>query len=303
LLNQIIIMKIERYAGIDIGSNGVRLLIMNIYEIKGTVEFDKAILVRAPVRLGSDSFVKNEIQDDSIEMLTEAMKSFYSLMRCYQVKNFKAYATSALREAMNHQDVIEKVLKESKIQIELIDGKKEAEIIYKTQISHYIKDDKGYLFIDVGGGSTEVTYYHNLKAVASKSFKIGTVRLLKNLVEQKEWKALEEYIQSIDISKDSVAVGTGGNINTLFKKSQKPFGKSLTLKYIKDMHKELKLMTVDERIIEYKFNPDRADVIVPALDIYSTIMKLSKINEIYVPKIGLADGIVRSLYLETRNSQ
>jgi len=289
-------MKIEKYAGIDIGSNGVRLLIMNVYDIKGHIEFDKAMLVRAPVRLGSDSFVKNEIQEDSIEMLTEAMKSFYSLMKCYNVKKYRTCATSALRESINCQEVIDIVYKNSGIKIEIIDGKEEAEIIYKTQIIDYIKDDKGYLFIDVGGGSTEVTYYHKGKAKASQSFKIGTVRSLKNLVEYKEWQALEDYIKSINISEDSVAVGTGGNINTLFKKSQKPFGKPLTAKYIKDMYRTLKLMTVDERIIEYKFNPDRADVIVPALEIYHTIMKIAKINEIYVPKIGLADGIVRTLY-------
>lgn len=289
-------MKIDRYAGIDIGSNGVRLLIMNVYVIKGVPEFDKAILVRAPVRLGSDSFVKNEIQEDSINMLSEAMKSFYSLMKCYNVKKYRACATSALREAINCEEVVEKVFINSQIKIDIIDGKEEAEIIYQTQISDYIKDDKGYLFIDVGGGSTEVTYYHKGKARASQSFKIGTVRTLKNLVEHKEWQALEEYIQSIKISEDTVAVGTGGNINTLFKKSQKPFGKPLTAKYIKDMYKTLKLMTVDERIIEYKFNPDRADVIVPALEIYYTIMKLAKTNEIYVPKIGLADGIIRTLY-------
>jgi exopolyphosphatase / guanosine-5'-triphosphate,3'-diphosphate pyrophosphatase len=293
-------MKIERYAGIDIGSNGVRLLIMNIYTIAGQVVFDKATLVRAPVRLGSDSFVKNEILPDSLAMLTEAMKSFYSLMKCYNVSHYRVCATSALREAINNQEVIDTVFKESKIKIELINGKEEAEIIYKTQISDYIKDDKGYVFIDVGGGSTEVTYYHQGIAKASKSFKIGTVRTLKNLVEHKEWLALEDYILSLNISPDAVAVGTGGNINTLFKKSQKAFGKPLSLKYINEMYKTLKLMTVDERIIEYKFNPDRADVIVPALEIYAMIMKLSKVNEIYVPKIGLADGIIRTLYAQNK---
>lgn len=289
-------MKIERYAGIDIGSNGVRLLIMNLYLIDDKPRFDKAILVRAPIRLGSDSFVKNEIQEDSIELLTEAMKSFYSLMKCYKVKKFRACATSALREASNSVEVVETVFKNSLIKIDLIDGKEEAEIIYTTQIADYIKDEKGYLFIDVGGGSTEITYYYKGKSRASRSFKIGTVRALKNLVEYKEWVDMEQFLKDLKIAEDTVAVGTGGNINTLFKKSLKPLGKSLTLKYLKDMHKELKLLTVDERIIIHNYNPDRADVIVPALEIYTTIMKSAKINEIYVPKIGLADGIVRSLY-------
>lgn len=289
-------MKIERYAGIDIGSNGVRLLIMNIYIIDAIPKFDKAILVRAPIRLGSDSFVKNEIQDDTIEMLTEAMKSFHSLMKCYKVKKYRACATSALRESSNASEVVAQVYKNSQIQIELIDGKEEAEIIYTTQIADYIKDDKGYLFIDVGGGSTEVTYYFKGKSRASRSFKIGTVRALKNLVEYREWLELENFIKDLKLAEGSVAVGTGGNINTLFKKSQKPLGRPLTLKYLKDMYKDLKILTVDERIIQYNFNPDRADVIVPALEIYSNIMKSAKINEIYVPKIGLADGIVKSLY-------
>lgn len=291
-------MKIERYAGIDIGSNGVRLLIMNVYIINNKPRFDKAILVRAPIRLGSDSFVKNEIQNDSKEMLAEAMKSYYSLMKCYKVKKFRAVATSALREATNSKDVVEYVFNNSQIKIELIDGKEEAEIIYTTQISEYIKDEKGYLFIDVGGGSTEITYYYKGKCRASRSFKIGTVRALKNLVEHREWVEMENFIKELKIAEDTAAVGTGGNINTLFKKSQKPFGKPLTLRYLKEMHKELKLLTVDERIIHHNYNPDRADVIVPALEIYTTIMKSAKINDIYVPKIGLADGIVRSLYEE-----
>ena len=288
-------MKLERYAGIDIGSNGVRLLIMNVYPHQGEYIFDKTMLVRAPIRLGSDSFVKNEIQPHAIEMLTEAMKSFYSLMKVYEVKKFRACATSALREASNSQQVIDTVYRESHIPIEIIDGKKEAEIIYQTQVAEYIKDDKGYLFIDVGGGSTEITYYLRKKTIASKSFKIGTVRLLKELVEDTEWKELNDFITDISIQNNSVAVGTGGNINTLFKKSQQPLHKPLTTSYLSEMYTKLQAMSVDERIVHYKFNPDRADVIVPALEIYTKILKLSHIDAIYVPKIGLADGIVRQL--------
>lgn len=289
-------MKIERYAGIDIGSNGVRLLIMNIFEVNKKPEFVKAILVRAPIRLGSDSFVKNEIEADTMQMLCEAMNSFSSLMKCYKVKHYRACATSALREADNKKQVLECVMKNSGIKIELIDGAEEAEIIYRTQVKEIIDDNSGYLFIDVGGGSTEVTYYYRKKIVASRSFKIGTVRSLKNLVEHREWIELEEFIKSIKIKEDSSAIGTGGNINTLFKKSQKSYGKSLSLRYINEMYKELSLLTVDERIIQHKFNPDRADVIVPALHIYSQIMKYAAIKEIYVPKIGLADGLIRDLY-------
>lgn len=293
-------MRIERYAGIDIGSNGIRCLIVNVYDVGGKPEFVKTQLVRAPVRLGSDSFVKNELGHDTIEMLSEAMKAFYHLMKTYKVKKYRACATSALREADNAQQVVEYVKQQSGIKIDIITGSEEAEIIYHTQVKEIINDNKGYLFIDVGGGSTEVTYYHKKKTQASRSFKIGTVRTLKNLVEHREWIELENYIQSIKIADDSVAIGTGGNINTLFKKSQKALGKPLSLKYLKDQWKELSQMTVDERIIEYQFNPDRADVVVPALSIYTQIMKLAGIKEIYVPKIGLADGLVRDLYYSKR---
>jgi exopolyphosphatase/guanosine-5'-triphosphate,3'-diphosphate pyrophosphatase len=289
-------MKIEKYGGIDIGSNGVRLLIMNVFEVDKKAECVKAILVRAPVRLGSDSFVRNEIEDDTKEMLCEAMKSFLSLMKCYKVKHYRACATSALREADNQKEVINYVLNHSGVKIEIIDGAEEAEIIYRTQIKEIIDDNNGYLFIDVGGGSTEVTYYSKKKVVASRSFKIGAVRSLKNLVEHSQWVELESFISSIKIYENSVAIGTGGNINTLFKKSEKPFGKPLTLKYLKETYRDLNLLTVDERIIQYKFNPDRADVIVPAINIYCQIMKFANIKEIYVPKIGLADGLIRDLY-------
>lgn len=291
-------MKIERYAGIDIGSNGVRLLIMNVFQVKGKTYFNKTILVRAPIRLGSDSFVKNEIQENTKIMLNEAMKSFYSLMKCYNVKNYEACGTSALREAENKQEVIDFIFLNSGIKIKIIDGKEEADVIYKTQISEFIEDNNGYLFIDVGGGSTEITYYKNKKAVSSRSFKIGTVRSLKNLVEPNEWIVLKEFISELKLAENTVAVGTGGNINTLFKKSQKAMGAPLSLNYLKKMWVELEKLSLDERIIIHKFNPDRADVIVPALDIYIKIMQFATIKDILVPKIGLADGLIRNLYFK-----
>lgn len=294
-------MKIERYAGIDIGSNGVRLLIMNVFELDKKPEFIKAILVRAPVRLGSDSFVKNEIENDTLEMLCEAMKSFRSLMKCYKVKHYRACATSALREADNKKEVVSYILKNSGVNIDIIDGATEAEIIYRTQVKNIINDNNGYLFIDVGGGSTEVTYYFKKKIVTSRSFKIGTVRSLKNLVEHKEWIELEDFVRSTKIKDDSLAIGTGGNINTLFKRSQKSYGQSLSLRYLNEMYKELSLLTVDERIIQHRYNPDRADVIVPAIHIYTQIMKFAGIKEIYVPKIGLADGLIRDLYAKNHS--
>ena len=288
-------MKVDKYAGIDIGSNGVRLLIMNIYEKNGQRVYNKNMLVRAPIRLGSDSFVHNEIKEDTLHKLVLAMQSFKNLMDIYGVSKYKACATSAIREAQNNQEVVSHVFEKSGILIEIIDGKEEADIIYQTQINDFLKNDEAYLFIDVGGGSTEITYYNNKKRVQSKSFKIGTVRALKQLVSKTEWEEVYEFIKELKIKEGTFAVGTGGNINTLFKNSRKPLGSLLSYNYIKEQHKILNELTVDERIIEFGFNPDRADVIVPALDIYLNIMKKGGLKQILVPKIGLADGIVKSL--------
>jgi exopolyphosphatase/guanosine-5'-triphosphate,3'-diphosphate pyrophosphatase len=288
-------MKVDKYAGIDIGSNGVRLLIMNIYEKDGQRIYNKNMLVRAPIRLGSDSFVHNEIKEDTLNKLVLAMQSFKNLMDIYGVSKYKACATSAIREAQNNQEVVSHVFEKSGILIEIIDGKEEADIIYQTQINDFLKNDEAYLFIDVGGGSTEITYYNNKKRVLSKSFKIGTVRALKQLVSKNEWEEVDEFIKNLKIREGTYAVGTGGNINTIFKNSRKPLGSLLSYNYIKEQHKILSDLTVDERILQFGFNPDRADVIVPALDIYLNIMKKANLKQIVVPKIGLADGIVKSL--------
>ena len=288
-------MKVDKYAGIDIGSNGVRLLIMNVYEKNGQRIYNKNMLVRAPIRLGSDSFVHNEIKEDTLNKLVLAMQSFKNLMEIYGVSKYKACATSAIREAQNNQEVVAQVLEKSGILIEIIDGKVEADIIYKTQINEFLKNDEAYLFIDVGGGSTEITYYNNKKRVHSKSFKIGTVRALKQLVSKNEWEEVDEFIKELKIKEGAFAVGTGGNINTVFKNSRKPLGSLLSFNYIKEQHKILSELTVDERILQFGFNPDRADVIVPALDIYLNIMKKANLKQIVVPKIGLADGIIKSL--------
>lgn len=297
-------MKIERLAAIDIGSNAMRLLIMNVYEEDQVPVFNKSILVRAPVRLGSDSFVRNEIAPDTVEKMLHAMKSFYHLMKTYDVVAYKACATSAMREAENAAFIVEKIRDEAGIEIEVIDGKREAEIIYKTQILDFIETDQAYLFVDVGGGSTELTLFKNKKSIASKSFNIGTIRILKDLVQRSEWDALTEWIRTyIPHEEELVMIGSGGNINTVFKKSQKSLGSALSYKYMKNFLKELKQYTVDERIKVFGFNPDRADVIVPAMEIYTQVMKLANIKDVYVPKIGLADGLIRAVYEEYKISK
>ncbi|MCU0328141.1 MAG: exopolyphosphatase [Chitinophagales bacterium] len=294
-------MKIEKYAGIDIGSNGIRMLIMNVYKFNGNIEFNKNQLVRAPIRLGSDSFVRNEISPDTIERLCQAMISFSHLMQVYQVTHYRACATSALREAENAQEVIDIIAEKSGINIDLIDGNQEADIIFKYSIAHLLELGKNYLFIDVGGGSTELTYFENKKKIQAQSFKIGSVRSLKNLVSMSEWKRLEEFITKLKINNKTTAVGTGGNINSMLSRLGKDNKKILKYNNLVSELNQMQGMTVDERIFYYKFNPDRADVIVPALKIYTKVMKLAGLNEIYIPKMGLSDGIIKELYFQNHS--
>jgi exopolyphosphatase / guanosine-5'-triphosphate,3'-diphosphate pyrophosphatase len=293
-------MKIERFAGIDIGSNAIRLLIVNVYTTDKEVHFKKGILVRVPIRLGEDSFGSNKISEITIDRMTDAMHSFRYLMKSYNVVNYKACATSALREAKNGHEVV-KILKEkTKISIEIIDGKEEANILYHTQIKKIVDGGKAYLFIDVGGGSTELTYYFDNKEVASRSFKVGSVRMLKELVNKNDIDEMKAWcIKYIPSNKSINVIGTGGNINTVFKKSKKQSGESITLDYIQTLIKEMGALSYDERLIEYDLNPDRGDVVIPALEIYSKIMKWTNNKEIFVPKIGLADGLVHIAYMET----
>ncbi|MBK7959070.1 MAG: exopolyphosphatase [Bacteroidetes bacterium] len=287
-------MLIRKFAGIDIGSNAMRLLIMNVYKDENKWFFNKSALVRAPVRLGKDSFANQIITEETLDLMTHAMKSYYHLMQTYQVVSYKACGTSALREAANRDYIVEEIFKRTGLKIDIIDGKEEADIIYKTQIDRIVESNKSYLFVDVGGGSTELTYYHDKKVIQAKSFKIGSVRLLNNLVEKSEWESLKEWCKKNFINKkDLILVGSGGNINTLFKKSKQELGTSLKYKYIQEFKEELAAMTMDERIRKYEFNTDRADVIVPALSIYEKIMKYMDGKEIFVPKIGLADGLVQ----------
>jgi len=294
-------LKIEKLAGIDIGSNAIRLLVSNVITKKKEKEpsFKKSALVRVPIRLGADSFIKGKISEENKIRMIKAMNAFKLLMEVHGVEKYYACATSAMRDASNGTDVINEIFEKTSIKIDIIDGKKEAAIIFSTDLSDVIESDKPYLYVDVGGGSTEFTLFSNGKIISSKSFKIGTVRLLNySKTEANEiWNTIEIWIKENTHNLKNIAlIGSGGNINKIYKLSGKQFGKPLSLIYMKAHYQFLKQMTYEERISEMGLNPDRADVIIPATKIYLNAMKWSKATKIFVPKIGLADGIIKSLY-------
>lgn len=294
----------KNYAAIDIGSNAVRLLVSTITEKKGEeTTFRKTSLVRVPIRLGGDVFVTSEISDSNIRRMEDTMLAFKLLMKSHGVEKYKAFATSAMREAQNGNEVVEKIKQNSGLDIEIIDGNHEAAIIAATELHKLIQNNKNFLYVDVGGGSTEYTLYSSGKTIASKSFKVGTVRLLKDLVEHQTWNEMEIWVKEVTAKYDDIdLIGSGGNINNIFKTSGKKEGKPLSLSYLKKYNELLNSYTYEERIIELDLKNDRADVIIPAVRIYLNAMKWAKANQIYVPKIGLADGIIKSLYNEDQRN-
>lgn len=291
-------ITIKKYAAIDIGSNAMRLLIANIIEEPGKeTQFSKSSLVRVPIRLGQDAFTVGEITEDNIERMVDAMKAFKLLMKVHKVEKYMACATSAMREAYNGKEVVDLIKKKADIKIEIIDGKKEAAIIASTDLHHLLKIDQTYLYVDVGGGSTEFSLFSNAKIVASKSFKIGTVRLLNNMVSDIVWQEIEKWIKINTEEYEQIAlIGSGGNINKLFKMSGKLQEKPLSYIYLNSQLTALSALSYEQRITELGLNADRADVIIPATKIYLNAMKWSGARSIYVPKIGLSDGIVKALY-------
>ncbi|RVT72841.1 exopolyphosphatase [Flavobacterium sufflavum] len=291
-------IKIKKYAAIDIGSNAMRLLVVNIVEQEGKeTQFNKSALVRVPIRLGQDAFTVGEISAENSDRMVDAMKAFNLLMKVHKVESYKAFATSAMREAYNGKEVVALIKKKADIKIEIIDGKKEAAIIASTDLHHLLKTDKTYLFVDVGGGSTEFTLFSDGKIVNSRSFKVGTVRLLNEMVCDVVWEEIEKWIKINTTDFDEVSlIGSGGNINKLFKMSGKMQDKPLSYLYINSQYAFLNSLTYNQRISELGLNPDRADVIIPAVRIYLNAMKWSGARNIYVPKIGLSDGIVKAMY-------
>ncbi|WOC39706.1 exopolyphosphatase [Polaribacter sp. HL-MS24] len=294
-------MEIKKFGAIDIGSNAIRLLIANvILSDNKQPQFRKSSLVRVPIRLGADAFVREgKISEDNIQRMIDAIEAFKLLMKVHKVERYKACATSAMREAANGKEVIDEIFKKTGVEIAMISGEEEAAIISFTDLNELIEGDESYLYVDVGGGSTEFTLFTKGEIVHSKSFKMGTVRLLNNkkAVNKEIFAEVEKWIKkkTKDLKRISL-IGSGGNINKLFKMSGRTEGKPISFIYLNAQYQFLKHMSFDDRISELSLNPDRADVIIPATKIYLSAMKWSGARKIYVPKIGLSDGIIKSLF-------
>ena len=287
-------------AAIDIGSNAARLLICetSVY-IDGTVDYTKLLLLRIPLRLGFDVFDNGIVTDVKKQKLIETLKAYKLLMKIYNVEAYKACATSAMRDALNGPQILKQIQDETGFDIRIITGLEEANILYETHIAENLGDTRSYIYIDVGGGSTEVTLYAQNKTIFKESFNIGTIRLLHNKVSDEQWEHVKWFIKTHTKDHQPLeAIGTGGNINKIFSISKRKEGKPLPLDLLKDYYKELSYTSLEERKHLYHLRDDRADVIVPALQVYISIMRWAQAHEIYVPKIGLADGLIKMLYAE-----
>ncbi len=289
-----------RLAAIDIGTNACRLLITEVaHEVNEKPVFSKLNLIRVPLRLGFDVFEIGIISKEKTEMILQTMKAYAHLMNAYKVEKSIAVATSAMRDAKNREEVVRNIYLETGIEIKVITGDFEASLIYENHIAENLNENSNYLYIDVGGGSTELTYFANKELVFKKSYNLGTIRLLKNPEIESVWNELKDNIRDKIKGQNKItAIGTGGNINKIFSMSKKKEGKPLSAELLKDYYREFSACTLEQRIKIYNLREDRADVIVPALLIYIQIMKWADISEILVPKIGLADGLIQHLYAE-----
>lgn len=292
-------------AAIDIGSNAARLLINEVKELpKSKPEFVKLNLLRIPLRLGMDVFTKGEIGPEREKMIIDAMKIFRDLMNIYHVQHYRACATSAMRDARNGSEIIAQVKETSDIEIEIISGDEEATLVYENHVAEGMDKNFGYLYIDVGGGSTELTFYENGKLKYKHSFNIGTIRLLNNLVTDAQWQEMKEAIRTNMVSKKPmVAIGSGGNINKLFSMSKTKDGKPVSTSYLKKFLKETTGLSVNERMIKYRLREDRADVMVPALTIFTNVLSWAGISETFVPRISVADGLIHNIYDQQKKAK
>lgn len=292
-----------KFAAIDIGSNAARLLVTEvIVDDKNKVSFNKISLIRVPLRLGFDVFETGKISDAKAGRLMNTMKGFSALIKAFEVIDFKACATSAMRDASNASEIIMAVKEQTGIEIEVISGSQEASLVFENHIAENMDKQHSYLYIDVGGGSTELTFFSNNLLVFKDSFNIGTIRLLKNAVTDETWDEMKNDIKNKTKGhKEVIAIGSGGNINKIFSLSKRKEGKSLPIDLLRDYYKELSNVSLKDRINIYKLREDRADVIVPALQIYINVMRWAGATEIYVPKIGLADGLIQHLWGRQRN--
>ena len=294
-----------KLAAIDIGSNAARLLITEVTNgINNKPVFTKMNLIRVPLRLGFDVFENSVISAGKTDMLMQTMIAYQHLMKAYRVEAVKACATSAMRDASNANDIIRQVKERTGINIEVISGDMEANLVYENHVAENMDRDHSYMYIDVGGGSTELSFFSNGILVLKKSYNIGTIRLLKNKVTEAEWDEMKDAIKSVTKGhKEVVAIGSGGNINKIFSLSKKKDGKPLPLELLRDYYRELEATSLEDRILKYNLREDRADVIVPALQIYINVMRWANAEQIFIPKIGLADGLIQHLWEEVKEKQ
>lgn len=293
-----------KFASIDIGSNAIRLLFCNVYEKpNGETVFKKTSLIRVPLRLGEDAFLYKKISDDKCEKMVKTMRAFKELIEVHEVISYRSCATSAMRESENGNELITRIKNEVGIEIEIIDGATEAEIIYSNHIEEVLNKKKAYLYIDVGGGSTELTIFDNNQIVNSKSFNIGTIRILQNSVGKETWNQMYLWIkENTKNHLPLMAIGSGGNINKLYNMTKKKEDRTISFRKLNELYGMLNAYTYDERVKLLDLNPDRADVIVPATEIFIAVMRTAEIERVLVPQIGMSDGIIHLLY-EKHKSQ
>ena len=291
-----------RFAAIDIGSNAIRLLLSAVFNNETGPVFKKMTLVRMPIRLGGDAFLTGEISGQKTLELITAMKGFQHLINAYAPLAVMACATSAMRVAENGPQVCRQIQLETGINVDIISGKREAEILFKNRREAILHKDEPSMFVDVGGGSTEITVYSEGQAITSESFNIGTVRVLEDVVPKSDWKQLKNWLQTHTEAYPQIsAIGSGGNINKTFRLAGGKSGKPISYKQLKDIATYLKGFTNDQRVTDLGMRPDRADVILPALAIYRRVMKWGHAEQIFVPILGLADGMIHILYQKYRN--
>lgn len=294
-------MKITKLAAIDIGSNAIRLAIFHVVDNGTDPIFQKVAVHRAPIRIGSDVFQTGSISDSTAKRFKACIDAYLKLSKVHEVENIKICATSAVRSASNGEEIVEHINKSLKTNIEVINGKIEANYISKGPLFAQLNPEESYLFVDVGGGSTDISFIQQNKVVLIKSFKIGTVRLLQNTVDTPEWNKLNSWMNESLPETNINVIGSGGNINKLIKLAEKKHPQPLLKSELENLYQKLQNMSFEERIVQMNLREDRADVIVPACKIFLMILQSTGIDHIYVPKIGLADGLIRDMY-EGRNS-
>ena len=288
------------FAAIDIGSNAMRLLFCRVFTVDGRAHFNKEELIRMPIRLGEDVFLDGKISAGKADKLIMTLKGFYELIKAYGVESFKAIATSAMRDASNSAEIINRIKNETGLSVEIIDGKREASLVFSNHIEEILNPKYAYLYIDVGGGSTELTLYYDSKVIAARSFNIGTVRMLLEKVDKAEWEEMKAWVKKNTYGIHPLyGIGSGGNINKIFKMSGKKETKHLSYDKLKGLYDMLASYTYQERIERLDLKPDRADVILPAAKIFLSVMKNAEIEKVFVPQIGLSDGLVHEMYEKT----